>query len=98
MDKHRDAVIAGADYERFIAALKSRIQTARLSASRVVYREMILLYWDRPFDSRKTKIAGLGRGRSRADVQRLTAGVPGSDGFVPTQPAEHEAVLSCLRR
>jgi len=46
MDKHKDAVIAGVDYERFIAALKSRIQTARLTASRVVYREMILLYWD----------------------------------------------------
>lgn len=46
MGKHNDAVIAGADYERFIAALKSRIQTARLTASRVVYREMILLYWD----------------------------------------------------
>jgi len=46
MNKHKDAVIAGVDYERFIAALKSRIQTARLSASRVVYREMILLYWD----------------------------------------------------
>jgi len=46
MDKYKDAVIAGADYERFIAALKSRIQTARLCASRVVYREMILLYWD----------------------------------------------------
>lgn len=46
MDKHKDAVIAGSDYERFIAALKDRVQIARLSASRVVYREMILLYWD----------------------------------------------------
>jgi predicted nuclease of restriction endonuclease-like (RecB) superfamily len=46
MGKHDDAVIAGADYERFITALKSRIQAARISASRVVYREMILLYWD----------------------------------------------------
>lgn len=46
MAEHTDAVIAGSDYERFIGALKSRIQAARLSASRVVCREMILLYWD----------------------------------------------------
>ncbi len=46
MSKHNDAVIAGTDYERFITALKSRIQAARISASRVVCREMILLYWD----------------------------------------------------
>lgn len=46
MDKHKDAVITGLDYERFISALKSRIQAARLYATRVVYREIILLYWD----------------------------------------------------
>lgn len=49
LQKHtviKSTVIAGSDYERFISALKNRIQTARLSASRVVYREMILLYWD----------------------------------------------------
>ena len=33
-------------YVRFVAELKTRIETARLSAARSVNRELILLYWD----------------------------------------------------
>ncbi|MCX6145546.1 MAG: PDDEXK nuclease domain-containing protein [Ignavibacteriales bacterium] len=41
-----NAVILGSDYDQFLSALKSRIQTARLSAARAVNRDLILLYWD----------------------------------------------------
>ena len=34
------------DYLRFVADLKARIQSARLSAARSVNRDLILLYWD----------------------------------------------------
>lgn len=34
------------DYLHFVADLKARIQSARLSAARSVNRELILLYWD----------------------------------------------------
>ena len=34
------------DYLRFVAELKARIQSARLSAARSVNRDLILLYWD----------------------------------------------------
>ncbi|MCB4756028.1 MAG: PDDEXK nuclease domain-containing protein [Elusimicrobia bacterium] len=48
-EKHtgmKSAVIAGADYDQFLSALKIRIQAARLSAARAVNRDLILLYWD----------------------------------------------------
>jgi predicted nuclease of restriction endonuclease-like (RecB) superfamily len=44
--KMKNAVIAGSDYDQFLSALKTRIQTARLSAARAVNRDLILLYWD----------------------------------------------------
>ena len=34
------------DYLRFVADLKARIQSARISAARSVNRDLILLYWD----------------------------------------------------
>ena len=47
VDKPRKGgVIAGTDYARFLSTLKSRIQTARVSAARAVNRDRILLYWD----------------------------------------------------
>jgi predicted nuclease of restriction endonuclease-like (RecB) superfamily len=42
----KNGVIAGSDYDQFLSALKTRIQTARLSAARAVNRDLILLYWD----------------------------------------------------
>lgn len=35
-----------ADYPAFLADLKARIQSARISAARAVNRDLILLYWD----------------------------------------------------
>ena len=34
------------DYDNFLAGLKQRICTARITAVRAVNRELILLYWD----------------------------------------------------
>jgi predicted nuclease of restriction endonuclease-like (RecB) superfamily len=34
------------DYTSFLAAVKDRIQTARLEAGRAVNRELVMLYWD----------------------------------------------------
>ncbi len=41
-----NASIASRDYLQFVAELKSRIQSARISAARAVNRDLILLYWD----------------------------------------------------
>ena len=41
-----DKLIPSPDYTTWLGELKSRIQSARTSASRSVNREMILLYWD----------------------------------------------------
>ncbi|MDE2722312.1 MAG: DUF1016 N-terminal domain-containing protein [Gemmatimonadota bacterium] len=38
--------IKSADYVAWLNGLKSRIQSAHLSAARSINREMILLYWD----------------------------------------------------
>ena len=38
--------IKSADYAAWLGGLKSRIQSARISAARAVNRELILLYWD----------------------------------------------------
>src|ERR1035441_695460 len=35
-----------ADYTAFLAEVKGRIHSARLSAGRAVNRELVLLYWD----------------------------------------------------
>ena len=39
-----NASIASRDYLQFVAELKSRIQSARISAARAVNRDLILLY------------------------------------------------------
>jgi predicted nuclease of restriction endonuclease-like (RecB) superfamily len=41
-----EKAITGRDYLRFVAELKARIQSARISAARAVNRDLILLYWD----------------------------------------------------
>ncbi len=39
-------VLTTPDYSAFLTEVKSRIQSARLSAGRAVNRELVLLYWD----------------------------------------------------
>ena len=39
-------VMTSPEYRQFIEDLKTRVVSARISAARAVYRDMILLYWD----------------------------------------------------
>lgn len=41
-----DSPIASSDYTDWLGEMKSRIQSARISAARAVNRQLILLYWD----------------------------------------------------
>ena len=41
-----DKLTSSPDYAAWLGEIKSRIQSARTSASRSVNRELILLYWD----------------------------------------------------
>ncbi len=40
------AVLITPEYQQFIEDLKVRVTAARISASRAVNRDLILLYWD----------------------------------------------------
>ena len=42
----REKLTANPDYTRFVAELKARVDSARLSAGRAVNRELVALYWD----------------------------------------------------
>ena len=46
MKKSQEVSIASPEYRRFIEQLKARVLSARLSASRAVNCDLILLYWD----------------------------------------------------
>ena len=41
-----DTPLSSSDYSAWLGDMKSRIQSARISAARAVNRELILLYWD----------------------------------------------------
>lgn len=42
----KDSIINTSEYQKFIAYLKTRVLSARISAARAVNRDVILLYWD----------------------------------------------------
>src|SRR5438874_8430886 len=70
------------DYAAFLAELKGRIASARLSAARAVNRDLILLYWDigRGIVERQEK---LGWGKSIVEhlARDLQAEFSGMEGF-----------------
>jgi len=78
----KDSTIAGREYLQFVADLKSRIQSARLSAVRAVNRDLILLYWDigRAIVEKQTQF---GWGESVVEMlsRDLQAEFPHSHGF-----------------
>lgn len=73
-----------ADYPNFLTTLKTRIQSARISAARTVNRELILLYWDIG-QAIVAKQAQLGWGESVIDQlsRDLLRDFPGMAGFSP---------------
>jgi predicted nuclease of restriction endonuclease-like (RecB) superfamily len=76
--------LTGQEYVRFVTDLKSRIQSARISAARAVNRDLILLYWDigRAIVEKQQQ---LGWGESVIDrlSHDLRAAFPGTSGFSP---------------
>ncbi len=78
------ASIVGRDYAAFVTELKTRIQSARLSAARAVNRDLILLYWDigRAIVEKQEE---LGWGESVIDrlSHDLQKTFPGASGFSP---------------
>ena len=70
------------EYAEFVTELKSRIQSARISAARAVNRDLILLYWDigRGIVERQEK---LGWGQSVVEMLScdLQKAFPGLTGF-----------------
>ena len=78
----KDRNIARRDYLQFVADLKSRIQSAHISAARAVNRDLILLYWDigRAIVEKQEQ---LGWGESVVEMlsRDLQAEFPHSQGF-----------------
>lgn len=72
------------DYLEFLGAIKNRIRDARISASRVVNKELISLYWD-VGKGIVEKQENLGWGKSVVESlsHDLIVEFPGSSGFSP---------------
>jgi hypothetical protein len=75
-------VLAGRDYVAFVAELKERILTARISAARAVNRDLILLYWDigRGIVERQSQF-GWGKSVVERLAKDLQKAFPGLKGF-----------------
>ena len=58
-----DTPLPSPDYTTWLHTLKSRIQSARISAARAANRELILLYWNmgRGIDEKQRAWAGARR-------------------------------------
>lgn len=80
--KRKALKLTNSDYVRFVTELKSRIASARLSASRSVNREIILLYWDIG-QAIVEKQEDLGWGKSVVErlARDLQSAFPGMSGF-----------------
>lgn len=76
--------VKSADYAAWLGGLKSRIQSARLSAARAVNRELILLYWDIGRGIvEKQETHGWGQAVIDRLSQDLCAAFPAVTGFSP---------------
>ncbi len=75
---------ANPEYAAFLTDLKSRISSARVSAARVVNREMILLYWDigRGIVERQ-EVLGWGKSVVETLSRDLKSEFPGMTGISP---------------
>lgn len=73
---------ASSAYARFVAELKARIESARLSAARSVNRELIMLYWDIGCGIvEKQTIEGWGESVVERLAKDLSEAFPGMRGF-----------------
>ena len=79
-----DTFVQSADYAAWLREVKSRIQSARISAARAVNRELILLYWDIGRGIvEKQETLGWGQAVINRLSQDLCAEFPAVTGFSP---------------
>jgi predicted nuclease of restriction endonuclease-like (RecB) superfamily len=84
MKKSQEVSIASPEYRQFIAQLKARVLSARLSAARAVNRDVILLYWDIGRGIvEKQQTLGWGDSVVEMVSADLRQAFPGSFGFSP---------------
>ena len=77
-------VLASPEYRQFIADLKTRVASARLSAARAVNRDLILLYWDIGHGIvEKQQVLGWGDAVVQMVARDLSSAFPGTTGFSP---------------
>lgn len=90
-------ILISPDYARFLAGLKARIQSARISAARLLSRELILLYCDIGAGIvDKPEMLGWGESVIEQVSVDLQSTFPGSTGYSPPQSAQHPSVVSDL--
>src|SRR5438093_10482107 len=72
------------EYVEFVTELKSRIQSARISAVRAMNRDLILLYWDigRGILERQAQL-GWGKAVVESLASDLTKEFPSTNSFSP---------------
>ena len=94
-----DKLIPSPDYTAWLGEVKSRIQSARISAARSVNRDLILLYWDigRGIVEKQEEL-----GWGESVIERLSGDLrrafPETKGFFITKSAGYEAFVQRLRQ
>ena len=84
MKKSQEVSIASPEYRRFIEDLKARVLSARLSATRAVNCDMILLYWDIGHGIvKKQQALGWGESVVETVAAHLQQAFPATTGFSP---------------
>ena len=78
----KDSFVTSPEYSEFIAELKARVLSARISATRAVNRDVILLYWDIGRGIvEKQKALGWGKSVVETLAKDLQKAFPGLTGF-----------------
>lgn len=78
----KDSIINTSEYQKFIADLKTRVLSARISAARAVNWDVILLYWDIGQGIvEKQSLHKWGDGVVDAVARDLQEAFPGTMGF-----------------
>jgi predicted nuclease of restriction endonuclease-like (RecB) superfamily len=84
MKKSQEVSIASPEYRQFIEQLKARVLSARLSATRAVNCDMILLYWDIGHGIvEKQRALGWGESVVETVAADLQQAFPATTGFSP---------------
>jgi len=84
MKKSQDVSISSPEYRQFIGQLKERVLSARLSATRAVNCDMILLYWDIGHGIvEKQQALGWGESVVETVASDLQQAFPATTGFSP---------------